>query len=151
MIEFSKQISDKWNITTALSELICEAFEKGDTPYYLSEYKPEIAIELPISTLWEIYDFLQGIEELSTKKKRLLSALKKADKLTQAVERRVNLTTSSFDLDDLMISLRPNPRSKGQLASKKDWIVWLISFRNKRRKLLLLKNSPHLISKRSFT
>ncbi|NLP01507.1 MAG: S1 RNA-binding domain-containing protein [Fibrobacter sp.] len=119
MIEFSKQISDKWNITTALSELICEAFEKGDTPYYLSEYKPEIAIELPISTLWEIYDFLQGIEELSTKKKRLLSALKKADKLTPAVERRVNLTTSSFDLDDLMISLRPNPRSKGQLASKK--------------------------------
>ena len=35
------------------------------------------------------------------------------------MERRVNLTTSSFDLDDLMISLRPNPRSKGQLASKK--------------------------------
>jgi len=119
MIEFSKQISDKWNIPTALSELICMAFEKGDSPYYIAEYKPEIAIELSISSLWEIYDFLQGMEELSVKKKRLITALKKADKLTPAVEKRVNLTSSSFDLDDLMISLRPNPRSKGQLALKK--------------------------------
>ncbi|NLG15934.1 MAG: hypothetical protein GX556_01230 [Fibrobacter sp.] len=95
------------------------AFEKGDSPYYIAEYKPEIAIELSISSLWEIYDFLQGMEELSVKKKRLITALKKADKLTPAVEKRVNLTSSSFDLDDLMISLRPNPRSKGQLALKK--------------------------------
>ena len=119
MTEFSKHISDKWNIPTTLSELICSAFEKHDSPFYLIEYQQNIAVELSISVLWEIYDFLSSMEELSTKKKRVLNALKKADKLIPNVERRVNLTTNPFDLDDLIISLRPNSRSKGQLAIKK--------------------------------
>jgi uncharacterized protein len=119
MIEFSKQISEKWNIPVALSEQLCNAFIKGDTPYYLVEYHPETAIELTISTLWEIFDFLKSMEELSSKKKRILNALKKAGPISPNVEKHVNLTSSSFELDDMLLPLRPNPRSKGQIASKK--------------------------------
>jgi uncharacterized protein len=119
MIEFSKQISEKWNISQALSELICIAYEKNDTPYYLVEYCPEVSVELSISSLWEIYDFLKTMEELASKKKRVINALKKAEKASPAAEKRVALTTSSFELDDMLIPFRPNPRSKGQLASKK--------------------------------
>lgn len=119
MVEFSKQISEKWNIPVALSEQLCNAFSKGDTPYYLVEYHPETAIELSISTLWEIFDFLKMMEELSSKKKRILNALKKAGTVSPNVEKHVNLTSSSFELDDMLLPLRPNPRSKGQVASKK--------------------------------
>jgi uncharacterized protein len=119
MIEFTKQIAEKWNISPALSEIICDAFEKGDTPYYRAEYRPEVAVELSLSCLWDIYDFLSGMAELVTKKKRVINALKKAGKLTQAVERRVQLTASPFELDDMLLPLRPNPRSRGQLAIKK--------------------------------
>jgi uncharacterized protein len=119
MTEFSKQISEKWNISPALAEKICVAFEQHDTPYYLAEYEPEIAVELQVSSLWEIYDFLKSMEELSSKKKRVLNALKKADKVTPTTEKRVNLTSNPFELDDMLIPLRPNARSKGQLASKK--------------------------------
>jgi uncharacterized protein len=119
MVEFSKQISEKWNVPVALSEQLCNAFNKGDTPYYLVEYHPETAIELSISTLWEIFDFLKNMEELSSKKKRILNALKKAGTVSPNVEKHVNLTSSSFELDDMLLPLRPNPRSKGQVASKK--------------------------------
>lgn len=119
MIEFAKQITEKWNISPAVSEAICNAFQKGDTPYYLAEYHPETAVEISISYLWEIFDFLHAMEELASKKKRILNALKKAEKLTPAIEKRVNLTGSSFDLDDMLLPLRPNPRSRGQLAIKK--------------------------------
>lgn len=119
MIEFSKQISEKWNIPVALSEQLCNAFNRGDTPYYISEYHPETAIELTVSTLWEIFDFLKSMEELSSKKKRILTALKKAGSVSPNVEKHVNLTSSSFELDDMLLPLRPNPRSKGQIASKK--------------------------------
>lgn len=119
MIEFSKQISEKWNISAALAEKVCIAFEGHDTPFYLAEYVPEVAVELSISALWEIYEFLHTMDELSSKKKRVLNALKKADKVVANVEKRVSITTNPFVLDDLLIPLRPNPRSKGQLASKK--------------------------------
>jgi hypothetical protein len=52
MIAFSKQIAEQWNVSSAISELICKAFEKGDTPFYLSEYHPNIAVEVPLSCLW---------------------------------------------------------------------------------------------------
>jgi len=119
MIEFAKQLSEKWNIPASLAEMICVAYSRQDTPFYLVEYVPEIAVELSISAIWEIYDFLHTMEELVSKKKRVLTALKKADKGMAIVERRVNMTTNPFELDDLLLPLRPNPRSKGQLASKK--------------------------------
>jgi protein Tex len=119
MIEFARQIADKWNISPSLSETLCDAFQKGDTPYYLAEYRPEIGAETSLSCLWEIFDFFAAMDDLVSKKKRVLTALKKADKLTPAVERRVNLMSGTFELDDLMLPLRPNPRSRGQLAMKK--------------------------------
>lgn len=119
MIEFSKQISEKWNLQANLAEQLCIAFDKGDTPYYLTEYYPQVSVELTISQVWEIFDFLRNMEELSSKKKRLLNAMKKANRLNPSEEKRINLTTNTFELDDLLIPLRPNPRSKGQLASKK--------------------------------
>jgi uncharacterized protein len=119
MIEFAKQVSEKWNLSAPLSELICEAFQKGDTPYYLAEYRPEVAVELPIAVLWEIFDYLKGMEELDSKKKRVLNALKKANQLTSSIENRVNNSADAFDLDDMLLPLRPNPRSRGQLAAKK--------------------------------
>jgi uncharacterized protein len=119
MIAFSKQIAEKWNVSSAISELICNAFEKGDMPFYLSEYSPNIAVEVSSSCLWEIYDFLDAMKELESKKKRVLNALKKAEKLTPSIERRVTLSSNEFELDDLLLPLRPNPRSRGQLAIKK--------------------------------
>jgi hypothetical protein len=119
MIEFEKQIADKWNLSPALSEMICKAFQNGDTPYYLAEYCPEVAVESSLSQIWQIYDFLNGMVELGSKKKRIITALNKAGKLTPSVEKRVALSTSSFELDDMLLPLRPNPRSRGQLAIKK--------------------------------
>ncbi len=119
MIEFSKQISEKWNLQASLAEQLCVAFDKGDTPYYLTEYYPQVAVEMTIAQVWEIFDFLQKMEDLSSKKKRVLNALKKANRLNPSEEKRVNLTTNAYELDDLLIPLRPNPRSRGQLASKK--------------------------------
>lgn len=119
MVEFAHQIAEKWNISPALSEAVCTAFRKGDSPYYLAEYNPAVAVELSISCLWEIYDFLAGLADLDVKKKRVLNALKKADKLTTAIEKRVNMTANPFDLEDLILPLRPNPRSRGRLAAAK--------------------------------
>lgn len=119
MIEFAKQISEKWNIPASLAEKICVAYTRKDTPFYLVEYVPEIAIEMSAAAVWEIYDFLSSMEELLSKKKKVLTALKKSDADHGALEKRVTMTYSSYELDDILLPLRPNPRSKGQLAVKK--------------------------------
>jgi uncharacterized protein len=119
MIEFARQIADKWNISQSLSETLCDAFQKGETPYYLAEYRPDVCAEASLSCLWEIFDFLAAMAELALKKKRVLNALKKAEKLTPAVEKRVNCLTSACEIDDMLLPLRPNPRSRGQLSIKK--------------------------------
>jgi protein Tex len=119
MIEFSKQISEKWSISQTLAELLCNSYLKNDTPYYLAEYTTEVAVELPVSAVWEIYDFLKTMDDLSSKKKRVLNAYKKIGKCTSLLEKQINLKTNPYELDDMLIPFRPNPRSKGQLAAKK--------------------------------
>ena len=119
MIEFSKQIAEKWNIPPALAEVVCNAYVKGDSPNYLSEYHPAFSMELSLSGLWEIYDFLKEMDDLASKKKRVLNAYTKSELLTPELEKRISLTSSTFELDDLLIPVRPNPRSRGQIAVKK--------------------------------
>ncbi|KMQ50899.1 Transcription accessory protein (S1 RNA-binding domain) [Chitinispirillum alkaliphilum] len=119
MIEYSKLVVEMWSIPESIAERICDAYQKGDSPYYLLEYVPQVSMELDSSTLWEIYDYLKGMEDLSAKKKRAINAFKKAGKLTTTVEKQINFSTKSYELDDLTISLRPNPRSRGQVAAKK--------------------------------
>ncbi|MBN1757561.1 MAG: S1 RNA-binding domain-containing protein [Chitinispirillaceae bacterium] len=119
MIEFSKQIAERWNIPGNLAEMVCSAYVKGDSPYYLAEYQPEFCMELSLMTLWEIYGFLKEMDELSSKKKRVFNAYSKAKLLTPDLEKRINLTSNTFELDDLLIPVRPNPRSRGQIAVKK--------------------------------
>ncbi|MBN2187901.1 MAG: S1 RNA-binding domain-containing protein [Chitinispirillaceae bacterium] len=119
MIEFARQIADKWNISQPLAEMLCEAFRKGASSYYLAEYRPEVCAEISLPCLWEIYDFLASMAELVLKKKRVINALKKAAKLTPAVEKRVHCLSSAFEIDDMLLPLRPNPRSRGQLSIKK--------------------------------
>jgi protein Tex len=119
MIEFSKQIAEKWNIPVAIAERVCNSYLKGDSPYYLSEYDVELSSEVASSVLWEIFDFLKYLDELASKKKRVLNAYVKLNLTTPELEKRINLTTSTFELDDLLIPVRPNARSRGQLALNK--------------------------------
>ena len=119
MKEFSKYITDRWNISEALSRELCESFEKGYSPYYLSDYRPLVCTEIDLWSIWGVYDFLRSAAELSPKKKRLINALKKSGKLTEQLEKRIIHMTNPFELDDMLLPERLNPRSKGQLAMKK--------------------------------
>ncbi len=119
MIEYSKQISERWGLPRDLADLLCAAHERGDSPYYLAEYNPYLATAADITAVREACAFLSGMEEISAKRKRVANAYKKADKLTPALEKRIGLVTDTHILDDILIPLRPNPKSKGQLAAKK--------------------------------
>jgi protein Tex len=119
MKEFSKYIADKWNISETLSKELCECYEKGYSPWYCADYRPNVAAELETPGVWSIYDFLRSMSELSPKKKRLLNALKKSGKLSDELEKQIVLNTNSCELDDMLLPERVNPRSKGQLALKK--------------------------------
>ncbi len=119
MIEFSSLVAEKWNIPEKIAAEICARFEEGDTIFYLSDYHIEISVEVDASVLGGIFDFLSELSALAGKKKRVLNALKKADALAETTQSRVKMTTSSSELDDMLLPHRPNPRSRGQMALKK--------------------------------
>jgi len=119
MIEYSKQISKKWALSHDVADFLCTAYERGDSPYYLIEYDQTVSSYMDISVLWDVYGYLGAMEELAAKRKRVANAYKKIGKLTDALEKRINRVTDPHVLDDILIPLRPNPSSKGQLAAKK--------------------------------
>jgi len=119
MIEYSKQISKKWALSHDVADFLCTAYERGDSPYYLAEYCQTVSSYMDISVIWDVYGFLGAMEELAAKRKRVSNAYKKIGKLTAALEKRINHVTDPHVLDDILIPLRPNPSSKGQLAAKK--------------------------------
>ncbi len=119
MKEFSKYIADTWNISELCARELSDAYEKGLSPYYCADYRPVICAELDVWGVWRIYDFLRFAAALSPKKKRLVNALKKSGKLIPDLETRITHLTNEFELDDMLLPERLNPRSKGQLAAKK--------------------------------
>jgi uncharacterized protein len=119
MVEFNKIIEKKWNITDKTASELCEHFENGDSVFYLYNYHPLFSLELDSIVIFNIFNFLQEIKDLSSKKKRVINALKKAGILTSKLENRIKLIINSFELDDILLPHRPNPRSRGQQAIKK--------------------------------
>lgn len=119
MIQFTKFISEKWEISESRSRELCEAFEKGDTPLYLLEHRPAIAAELESPQVWEIFDFLNQLRDMAIKKKRILTAVAKVRELSDTERKHIDMIIDEHELDDILTPLRPNPRSKGQLALKK--------------------------------
>ncbi|MDD5675209.1 MAG: Tex-like N-terminal domain-containing protein [Chitinivibrionales bacterium] len=119
MIQFAKHIVQTYGISEPLAQTLCACFVKGDTPYYCSEYIPAVAAEMESDQVWDIFEFLREADRLPPKKKRLISILQKDGKLTNALQQRIDVCTDPFELDDLLLPLRPNPRSKAQLALKK--------------------------------
>jgi len=119
MKEFSKYISEKWNISESVAKSLCECFEKEYSPWYCADHVPHIAAEAELSIVFEIYDFLNLILELQPKKKRLINALKKNNKYSQEIENQINLITEPVEIEDLLLLEKANPRSKAQIALKK--------------------------------
>jgi len=119
MVKFGDFVSNNWNISDEVATKICEHFEKGDSVYYLCDYIPAIAVEVDISTLSDIFDSLQEIKSLSPKKKRVINALNKAGVLSDSARKRIELCTSSVELDDMLLPYRTKTRSKGQLSVNK--------------------------------
>jgi protein Tex len=119
MKEFSSYIARTWKIREPIAHEICEAFEKDATPNYLADYRPDIMVETDAVQLWSIYTFLKDTNELAPQKKRLIHALEKSGKLADDLKRRITMCVNPFELDDLLLPERPNPRSKAQLAIKK--------------------------------
>ena len=119
MKEFSKYIADTWNISELCARELCDSYEKGHSPFYCADYRSAVCAELDVWGVWRIYDFLSFAAALSPKKKRLVNALKKSGKLTGDLETRITHLTNEFELDDMLLPERYNPRSKGQLAVKK--------------------------------
>lgn len=116
MVLFSQLVAEKWNINETLAAALCEAYEEGDWPFYLHDYVPEISAELELRQVWEVYDFLDSVAALSSKKKRLVNALKKAKKLDEALQAQIEISVDPHELDDMLISHRPNARSRAQTA-----------------------------------
>ncbi len=116
MVQFSRLVAEKWSISEPVAAAVCASFEQGDWAYYTAEYNPAVAAEVSLETVWEIFDFLSDVRALAPKKKRLTNALQKAGTLTDALQLRVEASVDPFELDDMLIVYRPNPRSRAQVA-----------------------------------
>jgi uncharacterized protein len=119
MKEFSTLVAEKWNIAEEIAAEACACFEGEDSFYFVNDYNPLISASLDLTTVSEIFAFLRKIADLAPKKKRVLNALTKSGMLDEEQENRIKLCTNPVELDDMLLPLRPNPRSRGQLAGKK--------------------------------
>jgi uncharacterized protein len=119
MKEFSTLVAEKWNIAKDVALETCICFENGDSPFFASDYNPLISVSLDLTTVSDIFVYLKQITDLAPKKKRVLNALAKANALNPELENRITHCIDSLELDDMLLPLRPNPRSRGQLALKK--------------------------------
>ncbi len=119
MTEFSTYVASNWQISESIAAAICEAFERGDSVFYLSDYEPQISAETDINLLSEIYEALSNIQDMAPKRKRLLNALSKAGALSEELEHRIETCTNSVELDDMLLPFRGNQRTKAQTARDK--------------------------------
>jgi uncharacterized protein len=118
MVEFSPLVVERWNLAPDIANEICERFAKGDSFFCLNDYVPTVIAACDTDVLREICDFLTEMTDLGSKRKRVIHAFEKAQLLNSELESRVKYCSNSAELDDMLLPLRPNPRSRAQVALK---------------------------------
>ncbi|MBF0287693.1 MAG: RNA-binding transcriptional accessory protein [SAR324 cluster bacterium] len=119
IIETTQQIAQELNIQLLQIQSTVELLNAGNTIPFIARYRKEMTGNLDETQIEAIQDRWQYLEELEERRQAIFQSIEKQGKLTDALKRKLQETSSKQQLEDLYLPYKPKRRTRAMIAKEK--------------------------------
>lgn len=116
MIEFAQPIALKLHVKTAQAEAVLSLFEEGATIPFIARYRKDKTGGLDEVQIQQIQDEAKLLKEFTERKTFIEKTITEQDKMTEALQQKINAATTIAELEDIYLPYKPKRRTKAQAA-----------------------------------
>lgn len=116
---YSSKIAKELNIAPKNVEATLELLDSGATVPFISRYRKEMTGSLDEVQITAIRDRVAQLRELDKRRESILKSMKEMEKLTDALEKKINEAQTITELEDIYLPYKPKRKTKATVAKEK--------------------------------
>jgi len=116
MTEFSQPIALKLNLRTAQVEAVLNLLNEGATIPFIARYRKDKTGGLDEVQIQHVQDEAKFLKEFTERKAFIEKAITDQNKMTEALQDKLNKATTIAELEDIYLPYKPKRKTKAQTA-----------------------------------
>jgi protein Tex len=116
MNEFIQPIAIKLNIKQQQAEAVLKLLEEGATIPFIARYRKDSTGALDEVQIQQIQEEAKFLKEFTERKIFIEKAITDQEKMTDALQEKLNRTTTLAELEDIYLPFKPKRKTKAQTA-----------------------------------
>ncbi len=118
MIEFASQVAGKLNIRSQQAEAVLELLAEGATIPFIARYRKDKTGALDEVQIQQVQEEVKSLKEFSDRKSFIEKTITEQDKMTDALQDKINKATTIAELEDIYLPYKPKRKTKAQTAKE---------------------------------
>ncbi|WP_026769926.1 Tex family protein [Asinibacterium sp. OR53] len=116
MTEFAPLISSRLNVRTTQVEAVLSLFAEGATIPFIARYRKDKTGGLDEVQIQQVQDEAKFLKEFTERRTFIEKAINEQDKMTEALQDKLNAATTIAELEDIYLPYKPKRKTKAQTA-----------------------------------
>ncbi|MBN8720647.1 MAG: RNA-binding transcriptional accessory protein [Sediminibacterium magnilacihabitans] len=116
MTEFAPLISSRLNVRTTQVEAVLSLFAEGATIPFIARYRKDKTGGLDEVQIQQVQDEAKFLKEFTERRTFIEKAINEQDKMTEALQHKLNAATTIAELEDIYLPYKPKRKTKAQTA-----------------------------------
>ncbi len=117
--KISAQLAEELSIAGWQAENAIELIDEGNTIPFIARYRKERTGSLSDDILRELFDRLNYLRSLESRKEEIIRLIDEQDKLTDEISKVVSAAVTLSELEDIYRPYRPKRRTRATIAKEK--------------------------------
>ncbi len=116
---FADLIASALNLSQKQVKNTIQLLDNGATVPFISRYRKELTDALDEVQVAQIKEHYEKLKEVEARKKTVLVAIEKQEKLTPELHERISACWSLVELEDIYLPYKPKKRTRAEVAREK--------------------------------
>ncbi|MGG9963400.1 Tex family protein [Ferruginibacter sp. SUN106] len=116
MSEFVQPIAQKFNFKIQQVEAVLSLLEEGATIPFIARYRKDRTGALDEVQIQQIQEEAKFLKEFTERKAFIEKAITEQEKMTEAIQAKLNKATTVAELEDIYLPFKPKRKTKAQAA-----------------------------------
>ncbi len=117
-MNFFTEVASEQNVSQKIVESVIKLLEEGCTIPFISRYRKEVIGGIDEVKVREIKDSFEGIQEREKRRAFILETIKKMEKLTPELEKKILSASDLTTLEDIYAPFKSKKKTKAQKAEE---------------------------------
>lgn len=118
MIAFAQQVAAKINIRKQQAEAVLELLAEGATIPFIARYRKDRTGALDEVQIQQVQEEAKAMKEFSERKAFIEKTITEQEKMTTALQEKLNRAVTIAELEDIYLPYKPKRRTKAQAAKE---------------------------------